>query len=80
MTKLHWNGRPLFPGSAWHLVHRPETLYETNLLFNLLELYIEQDTPLPDELKRRFVDFVRNKIPSGAAQILCAQFHGCDAS
>ena len=42
----------------WMLVRRPETVYETNLLFILLELYLQQDDLLPHKLKRRFIDFI----------------------
>ena len=55
---LEWNALVSW---LWHIVRRPETIYETNLLFILLELYIEKDTKLPDELKRRFIDFVGKK-------------------
>jgi hypothetical protein len=42
----------------WLLVCRPETVYETNLLFILLELYLQQDDLLPQKLKRRCIDYI----------------------
>jgi hypothetical protein len=52
---VEWN---TFVSWLWYLVRRPETAYETNLLFILLDLYLHEDTKLKPELKKRFINFV----------------------